>query len=72
MQKLQAEVAQLDLKLAAVNEVLVEATEARENERYVAHLNSYKSECIPYFAVPPPSKLQQHTYSLRKFHTGGG
>lgn len=36
MQKLQAEVAQLDLKLAAVNEVLVEATEARENERYVA------------------------------------
>lgn len=33
MQKLQAEVAQLDLKLAAVNEVLVEATEARENER---------------------------------------
>lgn len=33
MQKLQAEVAQLDLKLAAVNEVLAEATEARESER---------------------------------------
>ena len=36
LQKLQTEVLLLDLKLAAVNEVLAEATVARENERYVA------------------------------------
>lgn len=32
--KLQAEVAQLDVKLAEVNQVLAEATVAREDERY--------------------------------------
>lgn len=35
MQKLQAEVAQLDLKLVAVSDTLAEATVAREDERQV-------------------------------------
>ena len=35
MQKLQVEVAELDLKLAAVNQTVFEATKAREEERYL-------------------------------------
>ena len=41
MQKLQAEVAQLDLKLVAVSDTLAEATVAREDERQV-HTSTMK------------------------------
>ena len=34
VQKLQAEVAQLDIKLAEVNQILAKATVARKDERY--------------------------------------
>ena len=40
MQKLQAEVAQLDAKLAEVNQVLATATVAREDERYSTEYSS--------------------------------